>query len=150
MRTSSDLTLSVKDAYPTLSKAIASQIASDMLSHYASYMDNGGYIFNKSINIPEPFIWVTRHGLEIALTNRYPTCENECLPSNKTFERLASYAWGNLTPYDDVISSLSQISNSNKYQIGVLSNGDDLTLGNATRQFESIGISIKRLSYWCF
>jgi FMN phosphatase YigB (HAD superfamily) len=144
MKTSSDLTLSVKDAYPTLSKAIASQIAGDMLSFYASYMDNGGYIFNKSIHIPEPFIWVTRNGLEIALKNRYPTCENECLPSNKTFERLANYAWGNLTPYDDVISSLSQISYSNKYQIGVLSNGDDLTLGNATRQFETIGISIKR------
>ena len=141
MTTSSDLSRSVSNALPAL-RNVASSIAGDMLSYYASFMDNGGFVFNSSIHIPEPFVWVTRKGLEQAFANRAPTCGSNCSPGSPAFEFLAAYAWGNLTPHTDVIPALRRIST--KYEIGVLSNGDDDTLSIATSQFANIGITAKR------
>lgn len=46
MTTSVNLRRAVESALPALSPSVASQIAGDMLSYYASYMDDGGFIFN--------------------------------------------------------------------------------------------------------
>jgi hypothetical protein len=142
MTTSVNLRRAVESALPALTPSVASQIAGDMLSYYASYMDDGGFIFNSSIQTPQPFVWVTRNGLENAFTSRAPTCGANCSPGSIAFEQLANSAWGNLTPYADVVPALVKIST--RFEIGVLSNGDDDTLSMATSQFANVNINVKR------
>ena len=120
MTTSVNLRRAVESALPALSPSVASQIAGDMLSFYASYMDDGGFVFNSSIESPQPFVWVTRKGLENAFSSRAPTCGANCSPGSIAFEQLANSAWGNLTPYADVVPALVKISS--RFEIGVLSN----------------------------
>ena len=142
MQTQADLRRSVGEALPALSSDVAALVAGDMVSSYAGYMDSGGFVFDSGVHTPQPFVWVTRTGLASALAARAPACGAECAPGGAPFERLATWAWGNLTPYADVTIALSRVAL--RYEVGVLSNGDDATLGNATQQFEAAGVFARR------
>ena len=117
--------------------AAAGAAADDMIGSYAAYMDGGGTVFDAATAQPQPFVWVVREGLTRALKLYAAPAAcgaDECSPGGAAFERLAAFAWAQLEPYPDSVAALRRVARTGR-AIGLLSNGDALTLGNLSQAF---------------
>ena len=134
MLTDSSLEHSIARLVPSLSPRQVADFADEWLEAYASY-------FGKSLPpslTHQPFQWIIRTALVKILASLQLS---KSIPEGSaTFEALVA-AWGDLQPRPGATELLTKLSQ--KYQLGLLSNGDSNTLRAALRVFPpSVNVSL--------
>lgn len=134
MLTEASLEKSITRLVPSLSTAQIKRFTDDWLSAYASY-------FGKSLPpslTHQPFQWIIRTSL-VKILDSFQL--SKTIPEGSTtFEALVA-AWGDLQPRPEATEVLAKLSQ--KYQLGLLSNGDTNTLRSALRGFpSSVNVSV--------
>lgn len=126
MLTPSSMERNIASILPSLSSSEIKTFTNKWLSDYVSYF---GKSFPTTLT-HQPFAWLIRKSLlEILKSFNLSSTIQE---NSETFNSLLS-SWSNLEPRPGVTEVLSKLSE--KYQLGVLSNGDKNTLETAVRVF---------------
>ncbi|CAF1084551.1 unnamed protein product [Adineta ricciae] len=128
MLTRSSLQSHIAELLPSLSSSDVERFTDTWLEAYVSYF---GKSFPRS-QTRQPFLWVIHSSLlQILESFKLSTIVPE---DGSTFKSLIK-AWSNLQPRPGTVEVLSKLSQ--KYQLGLLSNGDKDTLQTALRVFPS-------------